>query len=240
MFQLEWLFSHQHKFNPWLFYGCVAPFTTILSVLTIAVGAIVLKWVTYGSLKEGLHPWWSCWCYRWRFVYDCLVSWLTILDPLKGTLLHNFWLRLMGLKIGKRVFIGPDINIVDPDLLNFEDDTTVMCGFQAHTFEDRVLKNAPLYVRRGATVGSDVTLMYGADVKEGAWVGEHSVVIKREVVPARKYYIGFPIREGIPPQSTEDVGDYQKDDTEPYSLKLRRPKKFRSVNFRSPFDYANF
>ena len=113
----------------------------------------------------------------------------------QGTLILNSILRLFGVNIGKRVFLGEDFHRVpDPDLLNFEDDSTVVCRFQAHSFEDRVLKKAPLYIRRNASVGSDVVMMYGSDVGEQSTVGEHSVVMKQEVLLPGKYYLGCPTR----------------------------------------------
>ena len=47
----------------------------------------------------------------------------------------------MGARIGKRVLLGHSFaQVVDPDMLEFEDHATVEGQFQAHTFEDRVLK----------------------------------------------------------------------------------------------------
>ena len=113
----------------------------------------------------------------------------------ENTLMLNSILRLFGVHIGSHVFLGPSFSqVTDPDLLHFEDNSTVMCNFQAHSFEDRVLKKAPLFIRRNASVGSGGIMMYGADVGEGSIVGEHSVVMKQEVLLPRKYHVGCPTR----------------------------------------------
>lgn len=86
--------------------------------------------------------------------------------------------------------------------MHFEDDATVNCHFQAHSFEDRILKIGPLFVRRGATVGRNAVLFYGADVGPGpgARVAPHSAVMKGDVLPGRRTYAGHPARpEGEPP-----------------------------------------
>ena len=84
--------------------------------------------------------------------------------------------------------------VVDPDMLRIEDGATMNCMFQAHTFEDRVLKIDRVTIRRGATVGSAAVLFYGADVGERAWISPHSVVMKRErLAPARRHS-GCPTR----------------------------------------------
>jgi acetyltransferase-like isoleucine patch superfamily enzyme len=70
----------------------------------------------------------------------------------------------------------------------------VDCLFQAHTFEDRVLKMDRIAIRKGATVGSGAVLLYGADIGAGARVAPHSVVLKHEHLQPGLRYAGFPTR----------------------------------------------
>jgi non-ribosomal peptide synthetase-like protein len=166
------------------FFGC-------LCLLVLA-----LKWLLLGRVKPGTHPLWSCWCSRWDFHF---VTWEmyahAALTMLEGTLLLNVYLRLMGVRIGKNVVLGPGFaHVVDPDMLSFADGSTVSSLFQAHTFEDRVLKIDYVTVGRGATVGTAAVLLYGADVRDGAWVVAHSVVMKRERLMAHHAYVGHPTR----------------------------------------------
>ena len=77
--------------------------------------------------------------------------------------------------------------------------------FQAHTFEDRVLKVDHVHVRDGATVGANTVLLYGADIGARAIVDPHSVVMKREVLVAGTRYEGVPTQPvGVVP--TQPVG----------------------------------
>ena len=75
-----------------------------------------------------------------------------------------------GVRVGKRVVLGTGFaeDLPDPDMLTFKDHAIVDCLFQARTFEDRVLKMDRIVVRRGATVGTNSVLLYGADIGEGA------------------------------------------------------------------------
>ena len=116
------------------------------------------------------------------------------LSLLEGTLLLSWYLRWMGARIGRRVVLCGAAQVVDPDMLCFEDDATVTCEFQAHTFEDRVLKIDRVTIRRRATVGSAAVLLYGADIGEGTHVAPHSVVMKRESLLAGRSYAGVPTR----------------------------------------------
>jgi acetyltransferase-like isoleucine patch superfamily enzyme len=91
--------------------------------------------------------------------------------------------------------LGPGFaHVVDPDMLHLGDDVTVQALFQAHTFEDRVLKVDHVHVRDGATVGANAVLLYGADVGAGATVAPHSVVMKRERLEPGAAYEGVPTR----------------------------------------------
>ena len=117
----------------------------------------------------------------------------TALSVLEGTSLLSWYLRAMGVKIGRGVILGGGFSqVVDPDMLEFEDGATVNCHFQAHTFEDRMLKIDHVIIRRRATVGSGAVLLYGADIGAGAHVAPHSVVMKRESLLPGRSYTGCP------------------------------------------------
>jgi non-ribosomal peptide synthetase-like protein len=161
-----------------------------------ALGALALavKWTLLGKVRPGQHPFWACWCGRWDFVYMAWENWaLLSLGYLEGTLLLSWYLRGMGMRIGRRVVLGPGFaQVVDPDMLIVEDGATVSAMFQAHTFEDRVLKMDYVHVRRGATVGTASVPLYGADIGAGAYVAPHSVVMKDEHLLAGVRYAGVP------------------------------------------------
>lgn len=172
---------------PALAFGMAAAFCLLI---------LAMKWLLIGKVKPGIHPLWSCWCSRWDFLY---VAWAvyarSALGALEGTLLLGWYLRAMGSKIGKRVVLGNGFShVVDPDMLHFEDGSTVCCQFQAHTFEDRVLKIDHVWIRRRATVESNSVLLYGADIGERTYVAPHSVVMKRESLLPGHSYSGCPTK----------------------------------------------
>ncbi|MEY2745631.1 MAG: hypothetical protein RL112_673 [Planctomycetota bacterium] len=179
---------------------------TLLAVMvaTLATGAaavlflVALKWALIGRVRPGTHPLWSCWCSRWDFLF---VAWSMVargfLAELEGTLFLNAVLRLFGVKIGKRVLLGAGFSqVVDPDMLAFDDDSTVVGNFQAHTFEDRVLKIDHVRIRAGATVGHHAVLFYGADIGERALVAPHGVVLKGERLAGDFEWSGVPVQRG--------------------------------------------
>ncbi len=162
------------------------------SVLCLLV--LALKWLLLGRARPGTHALWSCWSSRWDYLYTAWAFFTRgTLAALEGTLLLNWYLRAAGVRLGKRVILGPGFSqVVDPDMFIVDDDATVNCILQAHTFEDRVLKLDYIHIGRGATLGENSVPLYGADIGAGAHVAPHSVVMKHEYLLPGYRYEGSP------------------------------------------------
>jgi non-ribosomal peptide synthetase-like protein len=173
-----------------------APLLNLGAGATLTLAVVTLKWGLLGRVQPGQHPFWSCWCGRWDLLYVAWSYWARrTLTPLEGTLLLNVFLRLTGMRIGRRVVLDYGMSqVVDPDMLHFESEATVACHFQAHSFEDRILKIGRVRVGPRATVGDNAVVFYGADIGPRARVAPHSVVMKHDVLPAGGCYLGCPTR----------------------------------------------
>ena len=171
-----------------------APLVTIAAACVMLGAIIAMKWILLGRVRRGQHALWSCWSSRWDFLFMAWSFYARgILNRLEGTLLLNCFLRATGMHIGKRVVLGRGFTqVVDPDMLTFGDDATVDCNFQAHSFEDRVLKIGPIHIANSASVGHHAVLFYGAQIEAGAWVMPHSVVMKNQRIEADSTYLGCP------------------------------------------------
>ncbi len=182
--------------SPWFTALVLVPAATLGAAVCLCAVVLAMKWLLLGRVKPGRHALWSCWCSRWDFHY---VAWTqyahAILSQLEGTLLLPWYLRAMGCRIGKRTVLGAGFaQVVDPDMLVIEDEATVVGMFQAHSFEDRVLKIDRITIRRRATVGAGAVLFYGCDIGAGAEVAPHSVVMKHERLLPGRFYAGCPTR----------------------------------------------
>ena len=180
----------------WQFFALWLPLATFAAAASLCLAVLLLKWALLGRVKPGQHPLWSCWCSRWDFLYVAWGKWARpTLELLEGSLLLVAYLRGIGMKIGKRVALGPGFaQVVDPDMITLGDDATVNAIFQAHTFEDRVLKIDHVTIGAGATIGAATVPLYGAAVGEHCWVGPHSVIMKQEHLLPRRRYQGAPAR----------------------------------------------
>jgi non-ribosomal peptide synthetase-like protein len=144
----------------------------------------------------GRHALWSCWCCRWDLLYEVWAAYaVPVLAVFEGTPLVAWWLRAMGCRIGRGVVFGSSfLQVVDPDLLEIGDGATVSCHLQSHSFEDRVLKLAPVRINAGAEVSRGAVLLYGADIGERTEVAPNSVVMKSELLLPGRRYAGCPTR----------------------------------------------
>ncbi len=131
------------------FFAIALPGVTFAALASLCAVILAMKWALLGRVRPGQHPLWSCWCSRWDFLF---VAWSmyarALLERLEGTIFLIWFLRAIGMRIGRDVILGDGFaQVVDPDMLTFEDGATVTCNFQAHTFEDRILKIDHLVVR---------------------------------------------------------------------------------------------
>lgn len=175
-------------------------FFVTLPLYGFAMGFILVfvvwaaKWLLLGKVKPGQHGLWSSWIYRWDFLYMLWARYARpVLSPFHYTLVLSWWMRAMGAKVGKHVVLaGGFSQVVDPDMLHFHDDSTVACMFQAHSFEDRVLKLGHVHLRERSTVGTHTVVLYGADIGADTLVEAQSVVMKHEKLLPQHHYLGCP------------------------------------------------
>ncbi|MCU0981772.1 MAG: phosphopantetheine-binding protein, partial [Pirellulaceae bacterium] len=189
----------------------IAPLLSLGAGLALCLALVALKWGLLGRVRPGQHAFWSCWCGRWDFLYVAWSYWARrTLAPLEGTLLLNWFLRLTGMRIGRHVVLDYGMSqVVDPDMLTFEDEATVACHFQAHSFEDRILKIGRIRIGRRATAGDNAVVFYGADIGPYARVEPHSVVMKHDVLEAHGRFVGCPTRPVAEARETIKGSDVQ-------------------------------
>jgi non-ribosomal peptide synthetase-like protein len=172
------------------------PLAALATAAFLLAITVATKWALLGRMREGRHMLWSCWCSRWDFLFEVWSAYARpVIETLEGTPLVAWWLRAMGVRIGRRVVLGTNLaQVVDPDMLEIEDDATVSCHLQLHSFEDRVLKLGRSRIGAGSTVSAGALVLYGAEIGAGARVAEQSVVMKHEQLLPGQAYVGAPTR----------------------------------------------
>jgi non-ribosomal peptide synthetase-like protein len=115
---------------------------------------------------------------------------------LNGTPLKILTWRLVGLRIGKRVF-DDGCDATEPTLVSIGDDCTLNLRtvLQSHSMEDGIFKSDRITIGAGCTLGSGAFVHYGVTTGAGSSLGTDSFVMKGEEVPAHARWAGNPARE---------------------------------------------
>ena|GEM_PF-3465946 len=116
------------------------------------------------------------------------------LDALRGTPLLPWYLRLLGCRIGRQVYVETT-GFLEFDLVDVGDRAILNrdCILQTHLFEDRVMKGSWLRVGLDCEIGTQSIVLYDTEMKDGARVGPLSLLMKGEVLPAGPVWVGSPL-----------------------------------------------
>ncbi|MFC8516869.1 Pls/PosA family non-ribosomal peptide synthetase [Streptomyces sp. NPDC057257] len=169
--------------------------------VTAALVSIVAKWLLVGRHRSGEHPLWSGFVWRNEladtFVEVVAVPWLAGSVP--GTPLMTGWLRGMGARIGKGVWVE-SYWLPETDLVTLEDASTVNrgCVLQTHLFHDRILRTDTVVLREGATLGPGGIVLPGSTIGARTTLGPASLVMAAESVPDDTRWLGNPIEAWRP------------------------------------------
>jgi non-ribosomal peptide synthetase-like protein len=173
------------------------PFLYIGFALACGFSVVLLKWLVMGRYKPTTQPLWSTFVWRTELItatYENLAV-SNLLEPLRGTPWLPAYLRLLGCTIGRRCYMDTT-DVTEYDLVKIGDDVALndFAGLQTHLFEDRVMKVSGVKVGDRATIGSYAIVLYDAEIGEDAQLGDLSVVMKGETLPAGTSWEGSPAR----------------------------------------------
>jgi non-ribosomal peptide synthetase-like protein len=112
-----------------------------------------------------------------------------------GTPLRPLILRLLGTKVGRRVYDGGSI-ITERSLVEIGDDATLNegCVLQPHSLEEGAFKSDWIKVGNGASLGPSAFVHYGVVVGDGATVDTDSFVMKGETIEPNTAWRGNPAK----------------------------------------------
>lgn len=158
---------------------------------------VLLKWIIVGVYKKEQQPMWTYKVWRSEAItttYEALAV-PFFLEYLKGTPFLPMALRLMGVRIGKRVWMNTT-DITEQDMVNIGDDAALNedCGPQTHLFEDRVMKVGPVKIGARCSIGARSIILYDSELGDDASLGPLSLVMKGEKLAAGTQWTGSPIR----------------------------------------------
>jgi non-ribosomal peptide synthetase-like protein len=177
-------------FFPGLYLGCGFAAT----IFTIAA-----KWLVVGRYRPSEKPLWSTFVWRNELI-NALHEHLAgpfLVNSLTGTPFICWYLRLLGARIGRRVYIET-IDFSEFDLARIGDEAALNsdCTVQTHLFEDRVMKMSNVDIGAGCSVGANSLVLYDTHMEPGAQLGALSLLMKGETLLTGTRWAGAPARAG--------------------------------------------
>lgn len=120
----------------------------------------------------------------------------THLRALDGTPFKPFVWRLLGVRIGRRVF-DDGCFITERTLTAIGDGCTLNQGskIQCHSQEDGTFKSDRITIGAGSTLGVGALVHYGTTLGDGSVIAPDSFLMKGEEVPPLAHWGGNPARE---------------------------------------------
>jgi len=131
----------------------------------------------------------------WRVERHWKLSDTPLATAFAGTPMRNAISRLLGVKVGRRVFddgcVLSERTLVEiGDQANLNEHAIV----QAHSLEEGVFKSDMVRIEAGASVGVAALVHYGVTMGEGAHLDADAFLMKGEIAPAGSRWRGNPAK----------------------------------------------
>jgi non-ribosomal peptide synthetase-like protein len=198
----------------WIFYLAVTVLYLAAIDLWASVGALAVALATAGVFVftvaynvlvdrlvrplQALRPQ-GCSIYGrafWRHERFWKVSSLAYVLAFNGTPLKNVIWRLLGMRIGRRVF-DDGLRVSERTFLTIGDDCTVNADaiIQCHSQEDGGFKSDGTAIGAGCTLGVGTFVHYGVTMGDGAVLATSSFLMKGEEMPPNALWGGNPAKK---------------------------------------------
>jgi non-ribosomal peptide synthetase-like protein len=173
---------------PFLYLGCAIAATAF---------TIAAKWILVWRYRPCERPLWSTLVWRSELL-NALHEHLAepfLVGALTGTPFVCWYFRLLGAKIGRRVYMETT-DLSEFDLVRVGDEAMLNadCTIQTHLFEDRVMKMSTIDLGPRSKVGAGSLVLYDTRIEAGAALGDLSLLMKGETLPAATSWEGIPAR----------------------------------------------
>jgi len=158
---------------------------------------VVLKWIFIGKYKAQQKPMWTWKVWRSEAItstYEAL-SIPFLLEYMQGTPWLPLFMRLLGVKTGKRVWMNTT-DITEFDMVTICDDAALNadCGPQTHLFEDRVMKVGAVKIGARSSIGAGTIILYDSEIGDDTKIEALSLVMKGERLAPGTDWTGSPVK----------------------------------------------
>ena len=132
----------------------------------------------------------------WRHERFWKIPAVTYLQVFNGTPFKNVIWRMLGVRLGRRVF-DDGLWLTEKTLVTIGDNCTFNAGsgIQCHSQEDGAFKSDRTTIGAGCTLGVGAFVHYGVTIGDGVVLAPDSFLMKGEDVPSHAQWGGNPARQ---------------------------------------------
>ena len=163
----------------------LSPILSFSASVMSCLMVVFFKKLIMGTFKPVIRPLWSLYVWFNEVVngaYESVSA--PLLSGFLGTPFYAIYLRLLGAKIGKRVYLGTTL-FSEFDLVKIGDYAALNAGvvIQNHLFEDRIMKSSYLNIGESCSIGNMSVILYDTLMENESHVGSMSLLMKGETLP---------------------------------------------------------
>jgi non-ribosomal peptide synthetase-like protein len=173
-----------------------APALLLVAGIIAATFTVVAKWLVMGRYRTLERPLWSFFIWRDEVINTCQEqlarAWL--LEPALATPLMSAYLRAMGAKVGRNVWLET-LAVTEFDLVHLDDGAVLNRGacLMTHLVHDRLMRTGPTTIGAAATLGPASAVLPDTRLGAACTVGGRSIVLRGEELPAATRWHGAPV-----------------------------------------------
>ncbi len=177
------------------------PFIEIALSVAALLSVVITKVTLIGTFVPTVKPLWSMFVWLNEALNGTYESVATpVLTLLLGTPFAAPWLRLLGCKIGRDVYLETTL-FSEFDLVQIGDGAALNAGavIQNHLFEDRIMKASIVQIGDRCTVGNMAVVLYDTEMKDRSSIAPLSLLMKGETLAPDTSWVGIPTAEAARP-----------------------------------------
>jgi non-ribosomal peptide synthetase-like protein len=167
----------------------------MLFSLSTFVFAAAFKWLFIGRYSATAAPMWTKFVWLSEAATNLFegIAVPNFMRYLRGTPWLPLAFQLLGCKMGKGIYLNTtDLTEFDCITIGDHAELNALVCPQTHLFEDRIMKIDHVHIGTKVTIGPRSTVLYSAQVGQGAQLGPMTLVMKGEAIPPRSHWVGNP------------------------------------------------
>jgi non-ribosomal peptide synthetase-like protein len=167
----------------------------MLFSLATFIFTAAFKWLCIGRYQPTAAPMWTKFVWLSEAATNLFegIAVPNFMRYLRGTPWLPLAFALLGCKMGKGIYLNTtDLTEFDCITVGDHAELNALSCPQTHLFEDRIMKIDHVHIGAKVTIGPRSTVLYSAQVGQGAQLGPMTLVMKGEAIPPRSYWAGNP------------------------------------------------